>query len=361
VSLLLDARVRRGSFTLDARLELPEGEVLAVLGPNGSGKSTLLAVLAGLLAPNDGVVRWRDRHLTRVPGSGSVPPSRRRVGLLGQDALLFPHLTAAENVAFGPRSQGRSRRDATALARRWLERLDVEALADRRPREISGGQAARVALARALAAEPEVLLLDEPLAALDVAAAPGLRQTLADAVRETGTTTVLVSHDLLDAVVLADRVAVLRDGTVVEEGPRAEVLGAPRTAFTAALVGVNLIPAAPDGDRWATPVGRLRAAVPPSSSDADDGTARRAVQLRVRPAAVVLSAPDGDRTHPGENSWPGRILLAEPATGGVRVRVRHADGFEVLADVDAAALDPALLRPGAEVRAHVAADAVHAV
>ncbi|WP_420110891.1 sulfate/molybdate ABC transporter ATP-binding protein, partial [Pseudactinotalea sp.] len=230
-ALVVDVTAGRGSFTLEAQLEVPDGGVLAVLGPNGSGKSTLLDVVAGLLAPRRGEVTWRGRSLSTASGR-LVPPAERRVGLLGQNPLLFPHLSAHGNVAFGLRA--RRERDALARAGQWLDRLGVASLAQRRPRQLSGGQAARVAIARALAAEPEVLLLDEPLAALDAAAAPELRHLLAEILQETGVTTLLVSHAVLDAAVLADHVAVLRDGAVVEHGARADVLGAPRTEFTAA-------------------------------------------------------------------------------------------------------------------------------
>jgi molybdate transport system ATP-binding protein len=334
--LAVDVRMRRGTFWLDATVEVGSGEVLAVLGPNGSGKSTLLAVIAGLLEPDRGTVRWRGRELTS--GSRSVPPAERRIGLLGQDPLLFPHLSALDNVAFGPRARGVA--GADRVASEWLDRFDVGHLAQRRPRQLSGGEAARVALARTLAAEPELVLLDEPLAALDAAAAPSLRQLIASTIRDLGLTTVLVSHDVLDAALLADRVAVLREGTVVEQGPRAEVLSAPRTAFTAALVGVNLVPAG---------FGGLRTA---------DGAT--ATQLRFRPAAVELASLPRWR----ENTWEAQVRWPEPATGGVRLRLttpQPSDAPDVLADVDPAAVDEAWLDPGARVWAHVPADAVSGV
>nr|WP_241681186.1 ATP-binding cassette domain-containing protein [Pseudactinotalea terrae] len=332
MSLLVDVTAGRGSFTLEVCLDVPAGEVLAVLGPNGSGKSTLLDVVAGLLAPHRGEISWKGRALSTATGR-LVPPSERRVGLLGQDPLLFPHLTVRENVAFGLRARGK--RDALARADGWLDRLGVASLTDRRPRQLSGGQAARVALARALAAEPEVLLLDEPLAALDASAAPELRHLLGEVLRETGLTTVLVSHAVLDAALLADQVAVLREGQVVERGPRAEVLGAPRTAFTAAFVGVNLVPAG---------FGGLRPA--PRASRA------KVTKLRFRPAAVVVSE-ERDRR---ENSWEATVRWLEPVTGGVRVRLATPDHPDVLADVDAASVSH--LSPGARVWAHVPAEAV---
>lgn len=333
--LAADVRLRRGGFTLDVDLAVPPGGTLALLGPNGSGKSTVLGVLAGLLVPDTGTVVWRGRTLTRAPDL-LVPPAERRIGLLGQEPLLFPHLSVLDNVAFGPRS--RRLPDAAARATRWLERLGVAHLAQRRPRGLSGGQAARVALARALAAEPEVLLLDEPLASLDAAAAPELRHLLAETLRDAGLTTVLVSHDVLDAALVADHVAVLREGRVVEHGPRAEVLGAPRTEFTAAFVGVNLVPVG---------FGGLRpAAGPPAAAVA---------RLRFRPAAVTVS----EQRPGGDNTWEATVRWLEPATGGVRVRLATPGQPDVLADVDAAALGH--LRPGARVWAHVPAESVQAL
>ena len=195
---------------VDVAFEVADGETLAVLGPNGSGKSTALAVTAGLVAPNPGRVVLAGRVLTDIgpgrPGT-RVPPHARRTALLGQEPLLFPHLDALENVAFGPRSTGTPRSSARRDAQRWLDEVGVGELAGRRPSQLSGGQAQRVAVARALAAEPALLLLDEPLAALDVAVLPALRQTLRRVLADR--TAIVVTHDPLDALLLADRVVVL--------------------------------------------------------------------------------------------------------------------------------------------------------
>jgi molybdate transport system ATP-binding protein len=227
---------------VDLALEVAAGETLAVLGPNGSGKSTALAVTAGLVAPDVGRVVLDGRVLTDVgPGRPGVrvAPHARRTALLGQEPLLFPHLDSLENVAFGPRSAGVPRATARRDAQRWLDEVGVGELASRRPRQLSGGQAQRVAVARALAAEPALLLLDEPMAALDVAVLPALRQTLRKVLAER--TVVVVTHDPLDALLLADRVVVLTDGRVVEQGTSSEVLSRPRSAFAARLAGLNLV------------------------------------------------------------------------------------------------------------------------
>ena len=210
--------------------------------PTARASRRCCGVLAGLVRPDVGRVVLDGEVLTDVgPGRPGrmVAPHARRTALLGQDALLFPHLDALENVAFGPRSRGTSRGTARADAQRWLDEVGVGDLAHRRPRQLSGGQAQRVAVARALAADPRVLLLDEPMAALDVAVQPALRQVLRRVL--TGRTAIVVTHDPLDALLLADRVVVLESGRVVEEGPSKDVLARPRSAFAGRLAGLNLV------------------------------------------------------------------------------------------------------------------------
>jgi molybdate transport system ATP-binding protein len=233
---------------LDVEFAVSAGEVLAVLGPNGAGKSTALHVIAGLVRPDEGVVRFGDRVLTDTAAGVNVATHDRRVGLLLQDPLLFPHMSVAANVAFGPHSRhkmprvvrsARAAEQATAL--RWLREVDAEHFADRKPRQLSGGQAQRVAIARALASEPDVLLLDEPLTRLDVAAAAGIRALLRDVVTRTGCAVILISHDLLDVFTLADRVLVMESGKIAEIGRVADVLTAPRSHFGARIAGINLV------------------------------------------------------------------------------------------------------------------------
>ncbi len=226
---------------VDVALDVGAGEVLAVLGPNGAGKSTALHVIAGLVRPDTGVVRVGGRTLTDTAAGVQVATHDRRVGLLMQDPLLFPHLSVQANVAFPLRSRGIARPDAARQALHWLGEVGAADLADRRPGELSGGQAQRVAIARALAAEPDVLLLDEPLAGLDVAVAASVRSLLQQVVSAAGRATVLITHDLLDVLALADRVLVLEAGQVAEAGPVAEVLAAPRSRFGARFAGVNLV------------------------------------------------------------------------------------------------------------------------
>ena len=342
-----DLRLVRDRFRLDVRLEVWAAEVVVMLGPNGAGKSTVLSCLAGLLALDAGHVRLGD-DVHDDPSAGVfVPPQARGVGVVFQDYLLFPHLTASENVAFGLRCAGRSRREARREAGGWLERMGLGDLGSARPGALSGGQAQRVALARALAPSPRLLLLDEPLAALDVGARALVRAELRRHLRDFAGCTVLVTHDPLDAMVLADRVVVVEDGRVVQTGPPAEVARAPRTAYVADLVGLNLYRGrARDGRVALDGGGELQ------SSGAPDGP----VLLTFPPSAVSLhrSRPEGS----ARNAWPGRISGIEHH--GVSVRVAVDARPPVLADVTTAAVAELGLEPGQQVWASVKATEVHA-
>ena len=238
-SLRVQARIDDRGVAFD--LTLADGEVLAVLGPNGAGKSTLLLLIAGLLRPDQGRVELGSRVLTDTGSGVFVPAHSRGVAMLSQRAMLFPHMSVAANVAFAPRSKGKRRSEARVIAERWLAAVDAQELADRRPAQLSGGQAQRVAVARALAAEPKVLLLDEPMSALDVTAAPALRRLLRHILRDDARTAVIVTHDLRDALAVADRVIVVEHGRIVESGPVRSVLTSPRSAFAARVTGVNLV------------------------------------------------------------------------------------------------------------------------
>lgn len=245
MSLHIAATVESRGF--DVELGVAAGETVAVMGPNGAGKSTLLDLVAGVLRADEGTVTLEEQELAG-PRTW-VPAHRRRVALLSQDPLLFPHLTVLDNVAFAPRAAGSSRRSAREGAYAWLERFDVRALAERRPHQISGGQAQRVALARALAAEPALLLLDEPMAALDVDVVRDLRPLLREVTA--ARSTVLVTHDPLDALLLADRVVILEGGRLVEQGTVSDVLTRPRSTFAARVAGLNLLRGTWRGDHLA--------------------------------------------------------------------------------------------------------------
>lgn len=333
---------------LDVQLSVAPGEVLAVLGPNGAGKSTLLHVIAGLLDPDHGVVRLGDRVLTDTAAGVQVATCARRVGLLLQDPLLFPHLSVAANVAFGPDSRGRRRfglrrAHARAIAAPWLRAVDAQDLAERRPRQLSGGQAQRVAIARALAAEPELLLLDEPLAGLDVGAAAAVRTVLREVLGAAGRTTVLVTHDLLDVFALADRVLVLEAGRVAEIGLAAEVLAAPSSRFGARIAGFNLVSGVLDDD------GALRTGWGQRwHGRADDGlaTGRPAVAVSTPQAVAVYREPPRQ----GSPRNLVEVTVAELDVRGSVVRVRGADQPDgapgLAADITADAAAELRLVPG---------------
>jgi molybdate transport system ATP-binding protein len=349
VSLEVDAAVPERD--VEAALTVPDGETVAILGPNGSGKSTLLSVVAGLVRPARGRVVLDGRELT-VAGAGSsvhVPPHDRRTAMLGQDPLLFPHLSALDNVAFGARSGGLGRREARERAQAWLDRVGVGELSGRRPGRLSGGQAQRVAVARALAAEPQLLLLDEPMAALDVDVAPAMRQMLRTVLADR--TVVLVTHDVLDALLLADRVVVLDAGRVVEEGPSSEVLSRPRSAFAARLAGLNLVEGTWTGDEVSSDEG---VTVHGLASDPSPATGDRVVAtFRPHAVAVYRERVAGSP----RNSFPVTITGLEPL--GDLVRVRAVAGDQGLAaDVTVQSVAALDLAAGQEVTFSVKATEV---
>lgn len=340
-SVRVQARLAQRGVDFD--LTLADGKVLAVLGPNGAGKSTLLLLIAGLLRPDDGRITLGDRVVTDTSTGVFVAAYDRGVAMLSQQALLFPHMTVAANVAFAPRCRGHRRSEARATAQRWLQAVGAEALADRRPAQLSGGQAQRVAVARALAAEPHVLLLDEPMSALDVTAAPALRRLLRDILRGGDRTAIIVTHDLLDALAIADEVVIFDEGHIVESGPVRQVLASPRSGFAARIAGVNLIsgvisePGVLQTDWAATIAG---------GGDLPPGTAAVAL-FRPTTVAVHLSAPHGSP----RNVIP--VTIAEMDIHGTTVRVRgtdQADGSTGLAaDITAAAAADLDLATGQDV------------
>ena len=324
---------------VDLAMRVEDHEVVAILGPNGAGKSTALSVISGLLRPDSGYAKLDERVLLSVgrPGTSQVwvPPHARGIAMLAQEPLLFPHLTALENVAFGPRSAGQSRSHARSVAARWLTEVDARQYADRKPGQLSGGQAQRIAVARALAAEPRLLLLDEPMAALDVAVAPALRQMLRRVLR--GRSAVIVTHDVLDALLLADRVVVVDNGQVVEEGPTSDVLARPRSDFAAQIAGLNMVRRTRDGDGVRNPDGLLVEGLVDQPFDQGDP----AVAV-FRPSAVgVYRQPPGGSPR---NVMPVTITELEPRGDQVRIRTS-----ELSADVTATAVADLDLIPGAQV------------
>lgn len=242
----LTARIVVAERDVDVDLRVSDASTLALIGPNASGKSTILQVLAGLLRPDEGQIMLSGRCLFDANRGTWLPAHRRRVAMLAQEPLLFPRMSALDNVAFAARAAGRDRRSARVEARDRLRDLQAGDLAERRPGQLSGGQAQRVAVARALAAEPTLLLLDEPLAALDLPVAAAIRQTLRRLLN--ARTAVLVTHDILDAALLADEIAVIDQGRIIEVGPTSDILHRPRTEFAARLCGLNLVTGVAAGD-----------------------------------------------------------------------------------------------------------------
>lgn len=337
------------SRRVDVELEVAPGEVLAILGPNGAGKSTVLHVIAGLVAPDLGSVRVGDRMLTDASTGTRVGTYDRRIGLLMQDPLLFPHLSVAANVAFGARSGKRLVRKASRVAvGHWLAEVGAADLADRKPRQLSGGQAQRVALARALAADPDVLLLDEPLAGLDVGAAAAMRAVLRRVLVRDGRSSVLVTHDLLDVVTLADRVIVLESGRIVESGRTANVLAAPRSSFGARFAGINLVSGrAGPGTTLVTDWQQVWHG---GFDDAAGGVRRGdPVAATFHPSAVAVYR---DKPH-GSPRNTVEVVIAELDSRGPAIRVRadqQPDGSPGLsADITAESAADLRLGPGERV------------
>jgi len=324
--LSIAGHVQRGGFRLEVALAVGPGEVVAVVGPNGSGKSTLLRALAGLEPLASGTLHLDGALLEGGRPGARTPPEDRRLGLVLQEPLLFPHLSARDNVAFPLRAMGWRRPAARAEADRWLALVGVvPELAARRPRALSGGQQQRVALARALVGDPRLLLLDEPLAAVDVEARAELRALVRERVAAFTGVTLLVTHDPLEALALANRVLVLDAGRVRQDASPAEVAAAPQTAYVATLLGLNLL----CGNASAG-VARFADARVPSALTGP-------VLAAVRPTALTVD-------HTGTTLGSYRIDALEPTPTGVRVLLEG-----LLAETTAADVARLGLAPGQQV------------
>ncbi len=338
--------VRRPAHTTTVDLDAGPGEIVGLIGPNGAGKSTTLRALAGLLAVDSGEITLDGRLLSG--GDVHVPTHERGVGFVFQDHLLFPHLTALDNVAFGCRSRGTPRAESRSRAADWLTRLDVGGLADRKPRELSGGQAQRVAIARALASDPRLLLLDEPTASLDASGAMTLRTQLREHLRAFAGVSIVVTHTALDAMVMTDRIIVLDAGDIVQIGTPTQVAARPRTQHVAALVGLNLVRGAARAGAITLPGGMTIV----SSNRQLTGPAFATFS----PATVSLytSRPQGSP----RNVWEGRVTSVAPHGDAVRVQVESQT--RLLVDITPAALAALGLRSGSLVWATVKATEVTA-
>ncbi|XVQ86354.1 ABC transporter ATP-binding protein [Microbispora siamensis] len=332
--------VERPAFRLDVELGASAGEVVALLGPNGAGKTTALRGLAGLTALSGGRVELDGAEVHHLP------PERRRIGVVFQDYLLFPHLSALDNVAFGPRCQGLGKAAARRVAAELLDRVGLAGHADVRPGRLSGGQAQRVALARALAVRPRLLLLDEPLAALDAHTRLEIRAELRRHLADFDGATILVTHDALDAMVLAHRLVVIENGAVVQTGTPSEIARHPRTDYVARLVGLNLYRGEADGNHVV--VGDVR------FSSAERLTGPAFVAFPPSAVALYRTRPDGSP----RNLWQAVVDGIERHGDNVRV---HLHGpIPLLADVTPAAAADLDLTPGRQVWAAVKATETHA-
>ncbi len=318
-------QARVGAFELDVELTVAPGELVAVLGPNGAGKTSLLRVLAGLLPLSAGRVTL-DGVVLEDPAVGiQVPSERRPIGVVFQDYLLFPHLSVLENVAFGLRARGMAHAAAIAQAASWLDRVGLPVDSGRKPASLSGGQAQRVALARVLATNPALLLLDEPMAALDASTRVEFRRDLRRHLESFQGVRLLVTHDPVEAMAMADRLVVLEHGRVLQSGTPAEVTARPRSRYVADLVGVNLFRGRSSKDVITLADG---------GSLTTAGTADGEVFAVVHPRTVALyrTRPDGTP----RNVWEGRAVDLD--LEGDRVRVRLAGSPSIVAEVTPAAV-----------------------
>ncbi|HEY2949784.1 MAG TPA: ABC transporter ATP-binding protein [Micromonosporaceae bacterium] len=341
---LLDAHlvVDRDGFRLDIALSIAAGEVVALLGPNGAGKTTAVRALAGLAPLAAGRIRIANRVLDDPHRGLWTPTEHRPVGVVFQDYLLFPHLTALDNAAFGPRSHGATRHEARAQAAAWLTRVGMAEYARRKPRQLSGGQAQRVALARALAVSPALLLLDEPLAALDARTRLDTRAELHRHLTEHPGATLLVTHDPLDALVLADRLVIVEHGRVVQEGDATAITAQPRTDYVARLVGLNLYKGRAEAHTVRVADGFVL-----TVAETIDGD----VFVAFPPTAVAVhpNRPGGSP----RNTWPATVTGIQ--RHGDNLRIQLEGPITAAADITPAAATQLRLEPGQQVWAAVKA------
>lgn len=345
----LEARVvvrRPGGFELDVDLVVPPGRTAALLGPNGAGKSTLVGALAGLVPLDEGRITLGGRTLDDPSRGLHLTPAHRRVGVVFQELLLFPHLSVLDNVAFGLKEQGHPRVRARGRAKEWIARVGLEGFGPRRPAELSGGEAQRVALARALAPGPELLLLDEPLSALDVGSRARIRRLLASHLADFDGPRILITHNPAEAFQLADEIHVLEAGRVTQVGTAEDIRLRPRTAYAAELGGVNLFAGtATEGTVEIAQGGALTLA---------DPRIQGPVRVSIRPDAVSLhrTAPEGS----ARNRWATVVERVED--DGIRARVVTGPPLPLAIHVTHAAARELDLAPGAEVWVSVKASEI---
>lgn len=319
--------LRLGALDLDVALDAAPGEIVAILGPNGAGKTTLLRALAGLLPIERGRIILDGRVVEDVDAAVRATPQQRRVGVVFQQHLLFPNLTALENVAFGLRARGTSRHEARLRAGAWLDHVGLADHAGAKPGALSGGQAQRVALARALATDPSLLLLDEPLSALDVDTRRSVRQQLRRHLDAFEGPVLLITHEPLEAITLADRLVILEHGRVVQDDPPEVVARRPRSAWAARLVGLNHYRAHADGHLLT-----LASGAELTAADRTDSPGEVLVVIHPRAVALHAHKPDGSP----RNTWQATVDALDVHDDHVRV---HLDGpIPIVAQITAASL-----------------------
>ncbi|MBC6445943.1 ABC transporter ATP-binding protein [Actinokineospora xionganensis] len=345
MTLRADVKITNGTFDLDAHLEIEPGKVVAIVGPNGAGKSTMLSALAGLKRLRDGRISIDDLVLDCPSERVFLPPERRPIGVVFQSLLLFPHLSAVDNVAFGLRCNHVKRLPAREQAAEWLGRVGLSGLEDRKPSQLSGGQAQRVALARALATHPKMLLLDEPLSALDASTRSEVRRDLKNGLASFDGVQVIVTHDPAEAMALADHLVVMEDGRVVQTGTSKEVAARPRSSYVATFVGVNLFAGHARGGRVMLDDGGVLFA-----AAAADG--RVFAKVHPRHVTVHRLSPDGS----ARNSWRGTVRGMDDEGEVVRVVI---DGEQsIVAELTWSAVAELGLATGVEVWASAKATEV---
>ena len=344
--LAATVRLRLGSLDLDVDLQAAAGEVVAILGPNGAGKTTLLRCLAGLQPIDDGRISLGDVILDEPATGTFVEAEHRPVSVVFQDYLLFAHLSALDNVAFGLRARRVHRHTARDQANEWLERLGLADHAQHRPARLSGGQQQRVALARALATKPKLLLLDEPLAALDAATRTTVRRDLRDHLARFDGVRILITHDPLDAYALADRVVILESGAVTHTGTLADIAAHPRSRYVAQLVGTNLLTGRIVGTTFTAASG---------SSLVVDAEVEGAAYAAIAPSAIALyrTQPDGSP----RNVWPTTVVEIDRAFD--RVRVSLGDPLPLTAELTTAGLAALDRHPGDAIWASIKATEIN--
>jgi molybdate transport system ATP-binding protein len=324
------------TFRLDLELAIPPGRTAALLGPNAAGKSTAVAAIAGLRPLDAGQIMLDGRTLDEPASDRFVPPEARRIGVVFQDYLLFPHMTVYENVAFGLRAQGVPRKELTDRIDHYLARVGLADLKDRKPAELSGGQSQRVALARALVIEPDLLLLDEPLSALDVTTRAHLRRSLAQHLEEFDGPRLLITHDPTEAFLMADEIHVMEDGAISQTGTADDLRLRPRTSYAADLAGANLIVGTAEQGVITSDGHRLHIA---------DSQLAGPVLATIAPTAISLHQrrPEGSP----RNSWQTQVGLIEPL--GERVRLRLAAPLPLTVEITLQAAGELNLAAGGSV------------